>query len=123
MVLGRVLGTAVVTRKYPGLEGAKFLVVQELTRDLRPRGRPAVAVDVAQAGVGDLVFLARKREAAIAYPVPDLPIDLTVVGIVDTVDLAGPYPMELPLGYTRFDGSEKPVVGPQHKAARHHRLD
>ncbi|MDW8268266.1 MAG: EutN/CcmL family microcompartment protein, partial [Anaerolineae bacterium] len=55
MILGRVLGTAVVTRKYPGLEGAKFLVVQELTKDLRPRGRPAVAVDVAQAGVGDLV--------------------------------------------------------------------
>ena len=53
MVLGRVIGTAVATRKYPGLEGAKLLVVQELSKELQPRGRPAVAVDVAQAGVGD----------------------------------------------------------------------
>ena len=103
MVLGRVIGVAVATRKYSGLEGAKLLVVQELTKELKPRGRPGVAVDVAQAGVGDLVFLARKREAAVAYPIPDMPIDLTVVGVVDTVDLSGPYEMTLPYGYSRFD--------------------
>lgn len=103
MVLGRVIGSAVATRKYPGLEGAKLLVVQELTKELQPRGRPAVAVDVAQAGVGDLVIMARKREAAIAYyPAPNMPLDLAVVGVVDTVDLAGPYDMELSFGYTRF---------------------
>ncbi|NUQ39461.1 MAG: EutN/CcmL family microcompartment protein [Caldilineales bacterium] len=104
MVLGRVIGTAVATRKYPGLEGAKLLVVQELTKALQPRGRPAVAVDVAHAGVGDIVVMARKREAAIAYyPSPNMPLDLAVVGVVDTVDLAGPYDMELPFGYTRFE--------------------
>jgi microcompartment protein CcmK/EutM len=87
MVFGRVIGTAVATRKYPGLEGAKLLVVQQLNRHLEPVGRPAVAVDVAQAGVGDLVLLARKREAAVAYPVPDMPLDLAVVAIVDRIDL------------------------------------
>jgi ethanolamine utilization protein EutN len=102
MVLGRIIGTAVATRKYEGLEGAKLLLVQELTKELQPRGRPAVAVDIAQAGVGDLVFMARKREAAVAYPVPDMPLDLTVVGIVDTVDLARPFEMELPFGYSQF---------------------
>ncbi len=87
MVLGRVIGTAVATRKYPGLEGAKLLVVQQLSKELVPRGRPAVAVDVAHAGVGDLVLLARKREAAVAFYVSDMPLDLAVVGIVDTVAL------------------------------------
>ncbi|MCO6453388.1 MAG: EutN/CcmL family microcompartment protein [Caldilineales bacterium] len=99
-----MIGTAVATRKYPGLEGAKLLVVQELTKELQPRGRPAVAVDVAQAGIGDFVIMARKREAAIAYyPSPNMPLDLAVIGVVDTVDLSGPYPMELPFGYTSFE--------------------
>ena len=103
MVLGRVIGTAVSTRKYPGLEGAKLLVVQQLSKELTPRGRPAVAVDVAQAGVGDLVLLARKREAAVAFYVPDMPLDLAVVGIVDTVDLTNlALEFELREGYNQF---------------------
>ncbi len=103
MVLGRVIGTAVATRKYPGLEGAKLLVVQQLTKELAPRGRPAIAVDVAQAGVGDLVLLARKREAAVAFYVPDMPLDLAVVGIVDTVDLTNlDLDFELRQGYNQF---------------------
>ena len=103
MVLGRVIGTAVSTRKYPGLEGAKLLVVQQLTKELEPRGRPAVAVDVAQAGIGDLVLLARKREAAVAFYVPDMPLDLAVVGIVDTVDLTNlEFDFELHEGYNQF---------------------
>jgi ethanolamine utilization protein EutN len=103
MVLGRVIGTAVATRKYPGLEGAKLLVVQQLSKELEPRGRPAVAVDVAHAGVGDLVLLARKREAAVAFYVPDMPLDLAVVGIVDTVDLTDlDLEMALHEGYNQF---------------------
>ncbi len=100
MILGRVLGNVVATRKYTGLEGAKLLVVQLLDRRLQPRGRPQVAVDVAQAGEGDTVFLARKREASIAYPVRDLPIDLAVVGIVETVDLTESDRLELRPGRT-----------------------
>ena len=103
MVFGRVIGTAVATRKYPGLEGAKLLVVQQLSRDLQPRGRPAVAVDVVHAGVGDLVLLARKREAAVAFYVPDMPLDLAVVGVVDRIDLAE-YDLDFELheGYNQF---------------------
>ena len=103
MVFGRVIGTAVATRKYPGLEGAKLLVVQQLDKALQPVGRPAVAVDMAQAGVGDIVLMARKREAAVAYVVPDMPLDLTVVAIVDRVDLAHrDFDFELRPGKNRF---------------------
>ena len=103
MIFGRIIGTAVATRKYPGLEGAKLLIVQPLNKALQPVGRPAVAVDVAQAGVGDVVLLARKREAAVAYPVPDMPLDLAVVAIVDRVDLARrDFDFELRPGENRF---------------------
>ncbi len=103
MIFGRVIGSAVATRKYPGLEGAKLLVVQPLDKTLQPVGRPAVAVDVAQAGMGDLVLLARKREAAIAFYVPNMPLDLAVVAIVDRVDLAQQdFDMELKPGMNRF---------------------
>jgi microcompartment protein CcmK/EutM len=102
MILGRVIGNVVATRKYTGLEGAKLLVVQVLDKELQPRGRPQVAVDVAQAGEGDTVFIARKREASIAYPVRNLPIDLAIVGIVEAVDLIEKYDLELLPGYTEF---------------------
>ncbi len=103
MVFGRVIGSAVATRKYPGLEGAKLMVVQQLNKQLEPVGRPAIAVDVAQAGIGDLVLLARKREAAVAFYVADMPLDLAIVGIVDTVDLAElAFDMELKEGYNAF---------------------
>ncbi len=103
MVFGRVIGSAVATRKYPGLEGAKLLVVQQLNKELQPVGRPAVAVDMAQAGVGDIVLMARKREAAVAYYVPDMPLDLAVIAIVDTVELANHnFDMDLHQGCNRF---------------------
>ncbi len=103
MVFGRVIGTAVATRKYPGLEGAKLLVVQQLNKELQSVGRPAVAVDMAHAGVGDIVLMARKREAAVAYHVPNMPLDLAVVAIVDRVDLAqSDFDFELHPGENRF---------------------
>ena len=65
MKFARVIGTVVATRKYEGLEGIKFLVVQLLDEDLNPHGRPTIAADAtAQAGPGELVFVVGSREAA-----------------------------------------------------------
>jgi ethanolamine utilization protein EutN len=89
MKLARVHGTVVATRKYEGLEAAKFLVVQLLDEDLKPVGRPQIAADAtAQAGPGELVFVVASREAALALPETFVPVDHAVVGIVDEVDLA-----------------------------------
>ncbi len=88
MKFARVIGTVVATRKYEGLEGVKFLVVQELDRDLQPKGRPTVAADAtAQAGPGELVFVVGSREAAQALPEVFTPVDLAITGIVDQVDV------------------------------------
>ena len=84
MILGRVMGSAVCTIKVPGTEGLKLLVVQQLNRHLEPVGSLQVAVDVIQAGAGDLCVMVRSREAALAMPdVKFVPVDLALVGIID----------------------------------------
>ena len=88
MQLAKVIGTVVATRKYSGLEGVKFLIVQPLDKQQRPEGDPVVAADgTAQAGPGHLVFIIGSREAALALPVKFVPVDHAIVGIVDQVDV------------------------------------
>jgi ethanolamine utilization protein EutN len=87
MKFARVIGTVVATRKYEGLEGIKFLVVQLLDEDLNPQGRPTIAADAtAQAGPGELVFVVASREGAQALPEVFVPVDLAITGIVDEVE-------------------------------------
>ena len=86
MKFARVIGTVVATRKYEGLEGIKFLVVQLLDEDLNPQGEPTIAADAtAQAGPGELVFVVASREGAQALPEVFVPVDLAITGIVDEV--------------------------------------
>jgi ethanolamine utilization protein EutN len=88
MKFGRVIGTLVSTRKYEGLEGIKFLVVQPLDEDLAPDGQPVIAADAtAQAGPGELVFMVASREGAQALPETFVPVDLAITGIVDEVEV------------------------------------
>jgi ethanolamine utilization protein EutN len=88
MLLGRVEGSAVCSVKYPGTEGLKLLIVQPLNRHLEPVGALQVAVDVVQAGAGDLCLMVRSREAALALPdIKFVPVDLTLVGIVDELSV------------------------------------
>ena len=68
MLFGRVKGSAVCTLKYPGTQGLKLLVVQPLNKNLEPVGVLQVAVDIVDAGAGDLCMMVRSREAALAMP-------------------------------------------------------
>ncbi len=87
MQLAEVTGTLVATIKYEGLEGVKLLIVQPLDREQNPVGTPVVAADaVAMAGPGELVYIVESREAALAMPVPFVPVDHAIVGIVDHVE-------------------------------------
>jgi len=87
MYLGRVIGTVVATRKYRDLEGIRLMLVQPLSHDKKVRGVAQVAVDVVQAGVGDLVYLVGSREASQALEEIFVPVDAAIVGIVDSVDI------------------------------------
>jgi ethanolamine utilization protein EutN len=84
MQLARVIGTVVATVKNDSLEGRKLLVVQTLDASLRPHGKPLVALDAIGAGVGELVFWCRGKEASFPFKRDDTPTDCTVVAIVDS---------------------------------------
>ncbi len=87
MILARVMGTLVATIKYKGLEGVKFLIVQPLDKQLRPKGEAVVAADgLMMAGVGELVYVIGGREAALALRETFVPVDHAIVGIVDAVE-------------------------------------
>ncbi len=85
MQLAKVKGTVVATTITEGLEGVKLLLIQPLNHALEKAGGTVVACDTVMAGVGDLVFFVKSREAALALDPWFVPVDATIVGIVDSV--------------------------------------
>lgn len=88
MLLGKVIGTLVASVAYEGLEGVPMLLVQPLTKEQKPKGDPIVCCDsTGMAGPDELVYYEGGREAAMALRVPFVPVDHTIIGIVDGVNL------------------------------------
>ena len=86
MLLGRVIGTVVTCVAYEGLTGVPFLIVQPLDRYSKPKGSPLVVADCTRmAGPDELVYYEGGREAALALEPWFVPVDHTIVGIVDAV--------------------------------------
>ena len=83
MQIAKVVGTVVVTRKDENLAGITLLLVQPLTPDRQPAGKPLVAVDSVGAGVGEEVFFVRGKEASFPFYPVEPPVDAAIVGIVD----------------------------------------
>jgi len=87
MQLGRIIGTIVSTRKIETLSGVRLVVMEPLDAHEKPTGPPVAAIDVVQAGVGQLVYWVGSREASQALEPPFAAVDVAIVGIVDRVDL------------------------------------
>jgi microcompartment protein CcmK/EutM len=87
MQIARVIGTVVMTRKDENLTGMTLLLVQPLTPDRQPTGKPLVAVDSVGAGVGEDVFFVRGKEASFPFYPAEPPVDAGIVGIVDHWDV------------------------------------
>jgi microcompartment protein CcmK/EutM len=83
MQIARVIGNIVATRKEPGLDSQKLLVIQPLGADGTDSGRPLVAVDAVGAGVGERVFFVRGKEASFPFYPKEVPTDAGIVGIID----------------------------------------
>ena len=84
MQIARVIGTVVATVKNEALDGRKFLLVQTLNADLKPTGKPMIALDSVGAGKGELVFWCRGKEASFPFKRDSTPTDCTIVGIIDS---------------------------------------
>jgi microcompartment protein CcmK/EutM len=87
MQLAKVIGEVVATCKDENLVGIKLLLVQPLTAERQPAGRPLVAVDSVGAGTGEHVFFVRGKEASFPFYPVEPPVDAAIVGIVDHWDL------------------------------------
>ena len=87
MLLGRVVGTVVSTRKDERLMGSKLLVVR--TQDPHGKDEAAymVAVDTVDAGLRDRVLVVTGSSARMASGLKDTPVDAAIVGVVDTVEV------------------------------------
>jgi len=85
MQLAKVIGRIVCTAKNETVYGLKLLLIQPLTPEGTPIGKPLVAVDSVGAGAGELVFWCRGREASFPFLPREVPTDCTSVGIVDTI--------------------------------------
>lgn len=81
MLVGKVVGSIVATRKNENLVGHKFMIV-EPCESMADKKR-IVAIDVVGAGIGEIVLVAEGSAARIGCNVPNSPIDAAIVGIVD----------------------------------------
>ena len=89
MLLGRIAGTVVASRKEPLMEGWRLLVVQQLGVDNKPTGGYVVAVDTVGAGVGEVVLYASGSSARQTEFTRDRPCDAVIMAIVDTWEVGG----------------------------------
>lgn len=87
MILARVVGSVVATRKDPRLEGKKLLVLQHVAPDGKPRDSYVVALDTVGAGARETVVCVAGSSARMAAGMKDTPVDTAIVGIVDDVNL------------------------------------
>jgi ethanolamine utilization protein EutN len=90
VLLAKVVGTVVATRKDPRLVSSKLL----LARPMDPRGKAEggylVAVDTVDSGVGDTVLIVSGSSARMASGLKDCPVDAAIVGVIDTIELDEP---------------------------------
>jgi ethanolamine utilization protein EutN len=87
MQVAKVIGDVVISRKDENLQSITLLVLQPLDASGAASGRTLVAVDSVGAGVGEIVFFVRGKEASFPFAPTQVPADAGVVGIVDRYDI------------------------------------
>lgn len=90
MQLARVIGNVVATLKDGNLDGMKLMLLQPVSPAGEDTGRTLVAVDAVGAGVGEVVFFVRGKEASFPFYPTEVPTDAGIVGIVDHWDVPPP---------------------------------
>ncbi len=90
MLLARVVGTVVATRKDERLLSTKLLLVRPVVPQGKAEGGYLVAVDTVDAGFGETVLIVSGSSARMASGMKDTPVDAAIVGIVDALDLKEP---------------------------------
>ena len=89
MLIARVIGTTVSTIKDEKLEGRKLLILRQTDETGATSGKPYVAVDTVDAGLGDLVLTAAGSSARQTTVTKDTPVDSVIMSIIDSLEVDG----------------------------------
>lgn len=89
MLIARVIGTTVSTVKDEKLTGRKLLILRQTDERGEAAGKPYVAIDTVDAGVGDLVLTCAGSSARQTSQTKDCPVDAVIMGVIDTLEVDG----------------------------------
>ena len=89
MLIARVIGTTVSTIKDEKLQGRKLLIVRQTDERGAPSGKPFVAIDTVDAGIGDLVLTAAGSSARQTTITKDTPVDAVIMAVIDSLEVEG----------------------------------
>jgi microcompartment protein CcmK/EutM len=87
MILAKIVGTVVATRKDERLVSSKLLVARPVDPGGKAEGSYLFAVDTVDAGVGETVLIVSGSSARMASGMKDCPVDAVIVGIVDSIEV------------------------------------
>ena len=89
MQIGKIIGTAVSTKKDEKLEGLRFQIVEYIEPSGESTGNHVIAVDSVGAGVGEVVLVACGSSARLTTTSKDKPVDAIIMAIVDSLEGEG----------------------------------
>jgi microcompartment protein CcmK/EutM len=89
MRIALVIGTTVSTVKNEKLSGSKLLICREANEKGAATGKPYVAVDTVNAGVGELVLTAHGSSGRQTYMTKDAPVDAVIMAVIDSLQVDG----------------------------------
>lgn len=89
MLIARVVGTTVSTIKDEKLTGRKLLIVRQTDEHGELVGKPYVAIDTVDAGIGDLVLTASGSSARQTAITKDTPVDAVIMAMIDSLEVDG----------------------------------
>ena len=89
MQIAKVIGTTISTIKDENLMGRKLLILRQTDETGAPYGKPYVAVDTLDAGIGDLVLTAHGSSGRQTYLTKNSPVDAVIMAVIDHMEVSG----------------------------------
>ena len=89
MLIAKVIGTTVSTIKDEKLLSKKLLILRQTDESGNPAGKPYVAVDTVDAGIGDLVLTCAGSSARQTDITKDTPVDAVIMAVIDSLEVDG----------------------------------
>ena len=89
MLIAKVIGTTISTIKDEKLTGRKLLILRQTDETGTPFGKPYVAVDTLDAGIGDLVLTAHGSSGRMTEITQNRPVDAVIMAVIDHLEVGG----------------------------------